>query len=50
MNHYKVAFISLGCDKNRINCEQMMFLAQAAGHQLLPEPEEGSLYSFSSSS
>lgn len=39
MNHYKVAFISLGCDKNRINCEQMMFLAQAAGHQLLPEPE-----------
>ena len=39
MNHYKVAFISLGCDKNRINCEQMMFLTQAAGHQLLPEPE-----------
>lgn len=39
MNHYKVAFISLGCDKNRINCEQMMFLTQAAGHQLQPEPE-----------
>lgn len=39
MNHYKVAFISLGCDKNRINCEQMMFLTQAAGHTLLSEPE-----------
>lgn len=39
MNHYKVAFISLGCDKNRINCEQMMFLTRAAGHQLQSEPE-----------
>lgn len=39
MKHYKVAFVSLGCDKNRINCEQMMFLTQAAGHTLLPEPE-----------
>ena len=39
MNHYNVAFISLGCDKNRINCEQMMYLTQAAGHLLLPTPE-----------
>ena len=39
MNHYNVAFISLGCDKNRINCEQMMYLTQAAGHFLLPTPE-----------
>ncbi len=39
MKHYKVAFLSLGCDKNRINCEQMMYLTQAAGHQLLMEPE-----------
>ena len=39
MNHYKVAFVSLGCDKNRINCEQMMYLTRAAGHTLLEEPE-----------
>ena len=39
MNHYKVAFVSLGCDKNRINCEQMMYLTQTAGHTLLEEPE-----------
>lgn len=39
LKHYKVAFLSLGCDKNRINCEQMMYLTQAAGHQLLAEPE-----------
>ena len=39
MNHYKVAFISLGCDKNRVNCEQMMFLTRAAGHTLLEKPE-----------
>lgn len=39
MKHYHVAFVSLGCDKNRINCEQMMFLTQAAGHTLLAEPE-----------
>ena len=39
MKHYNVAFISLGCDKNRINCEQMMYLTQAAGHFLLPTPE-----------
>ena len=39
MKQYKVAFISLGCDKNRINCEQMMYLTREAGHQLLEEPE-----------
>ena len=39
MNHYKVAFVSLGCDKNRVNCEQMMYLTRAAGHTLLEEPE-----------
>ena len=28
---YNVAFISLGCAKNQVNCEQMMAAAQAAG-------------------
>ncbi|MCD8145983.1 MAG: 30S ribosomal protein S12 methylthiotransferase RimO [Clostridiales bacterium] len=39
MNHYKVAFISLGCDKNRVNLEQMMSLVQDAGHTIAAQPE-----------
>ena len=39
MNQYKVAFISLGCDKNRINLEQMMSLVQDAGHEIVYDPE-----------
>ena len=35
---YKVAFISLGCDKNRINLEQMMSLTQDAGHEITFDP------------
>lgn len=38
MNQYKVAFISLGCDKNRINLEQMMSLVQDAGHEIVYDP------------
>ena len=34
-----VSFISLGCDKNRVNTEQMMALCLDAGMTLLPEPE-----------
>lgn len=41
MNKYRVAFISLGCDKNRINLEQMMALVQAAGHEIVMDPTEG---------
>lgn len=41
MNKYRVAFISLGCDKNRINLEQMMALVQAAGHEIVQNPLEG---------
>jgi ribosomal protein S12 methylthiotransferase len=36
---YNVAFISLGCAKNQVNCEQMMALTQKAGNTLQVEPE-----------
>ena len=36
---YQVAFISLGCAKNQVNCEQMMAAAQAAGHTVQAVPE-----------
>ena len=31
--------ISLGCAKNQVNAEQMLFLLSQAGHELLPQPE-----------
>ncbi|MBD5160913.1 MAG: 30S ribosomal protein S12 methylthiotransferase RimO [Oscillibacter sp.] len=36
---YKLHFISLGCAKNVVNCEQMMSLCRQAGHTLLSAPE-----------
>ena len=36
---YNVAFISLGCAKNQVNCEQMMAAAAAAGHTVLGDPD-----------
>ena len=33
---YNVAFISLGCAKNQVNCEQMMASVQAAGQVFYP--------------
>jgi len=36
---YTVAFISLGCAKNQVNCEQMMATVQAAGHTVVAAPE-----------
>jgi len=35
---YKIHFIPLGCEKNTVNCEQMMYLCQQAGFELLPSP------------
>ena len=35
---YTVSFISLGCAKNQVNCEQMMAAAAAAGHTVTAEP------------
>ena len=28
---YRVGFVSLGCAKNQVDCEQMMFLLRQAG-------------------
>ncbi|MBQ6207419.1 MAG: 30S ribosomal protein S12 methylthiotransferase RimO [Oscillospiraceae bacterium] len=36
---YKVSFISLGCAKNQVNCEQMMALVADAGHIIQVEQE-----------
>ncbi|MEG2176673.1 MAG: 30S ribosomal protein S12 methylthiotransferase RimO [Oscillibacter sp.] len=36
---YRIAFISLGCAKNQVNCEQMMALCQAAGHSVAADPD-----------
>lgn len=36
---YKLRFISLGCAKNMVNCEQMMALCRDAGMELCPLPE-----------
>ena len=35
----KVSFISLGCPKNTVNSEQMLYLVQQAGHEVVPAPE-----------
>ena len=34
-----IGFISLGCAKNQIDCEQMMYLLQSAGYRISGEPE-----------
>ena len=36
---YNIHFISLGCEKNVVNCEQMMALCRQAGHALTETPE-----------
>lgn len=36
---YQVSFISLGCAKNQVNCEQMMATVQHAGHEIVTAPE-----------
>ncbi|MET0016132.1 30S ribosomal protein S12 methylthiotransferase RimO [Oscillibacter sp.] len=36
---YSVAFISLGCAKNQVNCEQMMSTVTAAGHTVAADPD-----------
>ena len=35
-----VSFISLGCAKNQIDCEQMMYLMEQAGWEIRPDPED----------
>ena len=36
---YIVSFISLGCAKNQVNCEQMMATVQTEGHTIQIAPE-----------
>ena len=36
---YQIAFVSLGCAKNQVNCEQMMAAVQAAGHTVRLDPD-----------
>ena len=36
----KISFISLGCPKNTVNSEQMLYLVQQAGHEIVPAPEQ----------
>ena len=35
----RVAFVSLGCAKNQVNCEQMMARCAAAGMEVVTEPD-----------
>lgn len=35
----KIGMISLGCAKNQVDAEQMLFLLQQADYQILPSPE-----------
>ena len=37
---HTVSFISLGCAKNQVDCEQMMYLMVQAGWEIRPEPED----------
>lgn len=36
---YIISFLSLGCAKNQVNCEQMMAAVQAAGHHIQADPD-----------
>lgn len=35
-----VSFISLGCPKNTVNSEQMVYLVREAGHTIVPDPAQ----------
>lgn len=35
---YQIALISLGCPKNQVNSEQMLYLLAQAGHELVGDP------------
>ena len=37
---HTVSFISLGCAKNQVDCEQMMYRMAEAGWEIRPEPED----------
>lgn len=37
----KVGFVSLGCAKNLVNSEQMVYLTREAGYEIVGDPEQG---------
>ena len=39
----RVGFISLGCAKNQVDCEQMMYRMREAGHEVLADPDGADL-------
>ena len=39
-SNLKVSFISLGCPKNTVNSEQMLYLTRQAGHEIVTNAEE----------
>lgn len=39
----KIGLVSLGCAKNQVNAEQMLFLLSQAGYEILPQPEGADL-------
>ena len=41
---YTFAMISLGCAKNLMDSENMLYLLTEAGHSLVPDPEGAAFY------
>lgn len=39
----KIGLVSLGCAKNQVNAEQMLFLLAGAGYEISPQPEGSDL-------
>ncbi len=42
MSH-TIGMVSLGCAKNQVNAEQMLFLLRVAGYEILPDPDGAEL-------
>ena len=36
---HTIGMISLGCAKNQVNAEQMLYLLRQAGYEILPDPD-----------
>ena len=40
---HTIGMISLGCAKNQVNAEQMLYLLRQAGYEILPDPDGADL-------
>ena len=40
---HTIGMISLGCAKNQVNAEQMLYLLRQAGYEILPDPDGAEL-------